>query len=152
MVRGAHKELSMVRTVVALALVALLNPAARVFAADDVKAPSPAVAAAWAKEAKASRGKAVTTLMATYGVMQGLDMASTIAARNRGAVEANPMMQGSYAKGMAMKAGMTAVTMFAVRAIEKKHKKAAIVTMIAANVATAMVVANNVRNAEHLRK
>ncbi len=42
--------------------------------------------------------------------------------------------------------------MLAVRAIEKKNRKAAVITMIAANVATAVVVANNVRNSQRLNK
>ena len=116
----------------------------------EVVAPSPAVAAAWAKEAGSSSG-AVRTLFVSYALVQGLDMASTIQARNRGAVEANPFMQGNYAKGMAVKAAFGAVTMLAVRQIEKKNKKAAVITMIAANVATAAVVANNIRNANHRR-
>jgi hypothetical protein len=114
-------------------------------------APSRAVAAAWAKESRGPSG-AVRTLYATYGVVQGLDMVSTIVARNRGAVEANPAMQGSYARGIAVKAAMGAATILAVRAIEKKNKKAAVITMIAANVATAIVVANNMRNAQRLNK
>lgn len=113
-------------------------------------APSAAVAAAWAKESKGSSA-AVRTLYATYGVVQGLDMASTMVARNRGAVEANPVMQGSYAKGVAVKAALGAVTVLAVRSIEKKSKKAAIITMIGLNVATAAVVAKNIQNAKRLR-
>jgi hypothetical protein len=113
-------------------------------------APSAAVAAAWAKESKGSSA-AVRTLYATYGVVQGLDMASTMVARNRGAVEANPVMQGSYAKGVAVKAALGAVTVLAVRGIEKKSKKAAIITMIGLNVATAAVVAKNIQNAKRLR-
>jgi hypothetical protein len=73
---------------------------------------------------------------------------STMVARNRGAVEANPMMQGGLARGLAVKAAMGAVTVLAVHAMEKKNKKAAIVTMIALNVATAAVVANNLHNAQ----
>lgn len=117
---------------------------------DELVAPSSAVAAAWAKESGGS-STAVRTLYATYGVVQGLDMVSTVVARNRGAVEANPMMQGNYAKGVAMKAAMGAVTVLAVRAIEKKSKKAAVITMIGLNVATAAVVAKNIQNAKRLR-
>jgi hypothetical protein len=116
----------------------------------ELVAPSPAVAAAWAKEAGGSSA-AVRALFVSYGVVQGLDMASTITARNRGALEANPVMQGSYAKGIAMKAALGAATIMAVRAIEKKNKTAAVVTMIAANVATAAVVAHNLHNAQQLK-
>jgi len=113
-------------------------------------APSAAVAREWAKEAGGSSAT-FRTLLATYAVVQGLDMASTMTARKRGAVEANPVMQGGYGKGIAVKAAMGAVTMLAVRGIEKKSKKAAVITMIAMNVGTAMVVANNMRNAGRLK-
>jgi len=143
----------MIRSTAAALIAALLLSAVPVAAserASEPVAPSSAVAAAWAKEAGGSSA-AVRTLYATYGVVQGLDMVSTVVARNRGAVEANPAMRGSYAKGVAVKAAMGAITLLAVRAIEKKSKKAAVITMIAANVATAVVVANNVRNAQRLK-
>lgn len=143
----------MFRSIAAAALATLLfatSVNAEERRTDELVAPSAAVAAAWAKEAKGSSA-AVRTLYATYGVVQGLDMVSTVVARNRGAVEANPMMQGNYAKGVAMKAAMGAVTVYAVRAIEKKSKKAAVITMIGLNVATAAVVAKNIQNAKRLR-
>jgi hypothetical protein len=147
----------MFRTLTAAALAALMLSTVSVgsVAAEErpsgaAVAPSAAVAKAWAKE---SGGSSATfkTLLATYGVVQGLDMASTMKARNRGAVEANPLMQGSYAKGIAVKAAMGAVTMLAMRGLEKKNKKAAVITMIAMNVGTAMVVANNMRIASRLK-
>ena len=133
-----------------LATVAVPSVAAAERPSDAVVAPNAIVAKAWAKEAGGSSA-AVKTLFATYGVVQGLDMASTMKARNRGAVEANPVMGGSYGKGMAVKAALGAVSFFAVRAIEKKSKKAAVITMIAMNVGTAAVIANNLRNAKRLR-
>ena len=117
----------------------------------DPVAPSAAVAAAWKQEAKPSSA-AVRALFVSYGAVQALDMASTIKARNAGAIEANPVMQGSYAKGMAVKAALGAATMRAVRSLEKKNKKAAIITMIAANVATAAVVAHNMNVAAQSRR
>ena len=147
----------MFRTLTASVLAALmLSSGSTVFAAADerptgtVIAPNAIVAKAWAKEQGGSSA-AVKTLFVTYGVVQGLDMASTMKARNRGAVEANPAMAGSYGKGMAVKAALGAVSFLAVRAIEKKSKKAAIITMIAMNVGTAAVVAHNLRNAKRLR-
>ena len=119
-------------------------------AAGSVVAPNAVVAKAWAKEAGGA-SSLLKTLVVTYGVVQGLDMASTMKARNRGAVEANTVMQGSYTKGIAMKAALGAVSVFAVRAIEKKSKKAAVITMIAMNVGTATVVANNMLNARRLK-
>jgi len=147
----------MFRTLTASVLAALMLSSASVVSAaaeerptGAVVAPNAIVAKAWAKEAGASSA-AVKTLFVTYGVVQGLDMASTIAARNRGAVEVNPLMRGGYGKGMVVKAALGAVTMLAVRGIEKKSKKAAVMTMIAINVGTAAVIANNLRIAKRLR-
>ena len=146
----------MFRTLTASALATLMLATVSVpVAAEDrptgtVIAPNAIVAKAWAKEQGGS-STAVKTLFVTYGVVQGLDMASTMKARNRGAIEGNPVMQGSYGKGIAVKAALGAVSFFAVRAIEKKSKKAAIITMIAMNVGTAAVVAHNLRNAKRLR-
>ena len=137
----------MVRTVAALVVMLTVTvPAA--YAGEgrtsDPVAPTAAVAAAWKQEAKPSSG-AIRALFVSYGAIQALDMASTMKARNLGALEVNPVMQGSYGKGIAVKAALGAATMLAVRSIEKKNKKAAILTMIAANVATAAVVAHNMQ-------
>jgi cytochrome bd-type quinol oxidase subunit 2 len=119
---------------------------------EGIVAPASAVAAAWTKDdASRSSSKTIKALYGSYGVLQGLDMYSTIAARQRGAVEANPLMNTGFTHGAAFKALMGATTMLTVKAIEKKNKKAAIVTMIALNSVTAIVVANNIRNARRLR-
>ncbi len=144
----------MFRTITASVIVALAISVSPVRAeerpATGPVAPNAVVAAAWAREAGGS-SPALKALLVSYVAVQGLDMASTIKARNRGAVEANPMMQGSYAEGFAVKAALGAVPLLAVRQIEKKNKKAAIFTMIAANVGTAAVIAHNMRNANRLR-
>jgi hypothetical protein len=141
---------SLLRPVVALLVLSAATP---VWAAGaEPVAPSPAVAAAWAKEAE-SRGPSSTALKAlygSYGALQTLDMVSTIQARNQGAREANPIMAGGYGQATATKVIMAAATLAAVRAIEKKNRKAAFVTMIALNAATAVVVANNYKNANQL--
>ncbi len=134
----------------AITMLTSVSAAAEERRSTDPVAPSAAVAAAWAKESQGSSAT-MRTLYATYGVAQGLDMVSTIVARNRGAMEANPMMQGSYAKGVAVKTAMGAVTMLAVRSMEKHHKKAAVITMVALNAVTATVVANNMHNAAKLK-
>lgn len=128
-------------------------------AANGLVAPSEAVAQAWAKEAKEAEAanarrpssKAVKALYGSYGVLQGLDMYSTIVARNRGASEANPMMNSGYTQAATMKVLLTAATIASVKAIEKKNKKAAIATMITMNAVSALVVANNFRNASRLK-
>jgi len=137
-------------SLVATLMLSTVSVAAQERPRGELVAPSPAVAAAWAKEAGGSSG-AMRTLYAGYGVLQGLDMVSTVVARNRGAVEVNPNMQGGYARGVAVKAALGIVTVCAVRGIEKKSKKAAVLTMIALNVATAAVIANNLHNARRLK-
>ena len=136
--------------------VVLLSVAAPVWAADkaaEPMAPSAAVAAAWASEAS-QRGpspKMLKALYGSYGALQTLDMASTVMARSRGAREVNPMLDSGYGQATATKALMAAASIGAVQLVAKKSRKAAFVTMIALNVATAAVVVSNVRNAHKLR-
>jgi F0F1-type ATP synthase assembly protein I len=141
------------RPVVALVLLLVASP---VWAAESGEpvAPSAAVAAEWAKEAaqQGPSSKALNALYGGYGVLQTLDMASTIQARNRGAREVNPLMAGGYGEAAAVKVLMAAVTMVAIKKLEKKNRKAAFVTMVALNVATAVVVVNNVKNAQKLNQ
>ena len=56
-------------------------------------------------------------------------------------------MSGGYGKAAAIKAGLSAGTLLATRAMAKKNRKAAVVSMWLINGVTAAVVANNVRNA-----
>lgn len=135
---------------VALVVLSVTTPA---FASGkaEVVAPSPAVAAAWAKEAGPKGSSAgLKALYGSYGALQTLDMVSTIKARQQGARELNPMMTGSYGQATATKALLAAATMGGVKAMEKKSRVAALVTMIALNVATAAVVATNYRNSRQL--
>lgn len=142
---------SLLRPTVALVVLSAASP---VWAAEksEIAAPSAAVAAAWAKEAEASApsSTAVKALYASYGVLSTLDMVTTVQARNAGAREVNPMLAGSYGQAAATKALLAAATMASVRMIEKKSKKGAVLTMVALNVATAVVVANNYKNTRQL--
>jgi hypothetical protein len=95
---------------------------------------------------------ALNTLYGAYSALQTLDMVSTIKARQQGAREVNPMMSGSYGQASATKLLLTAATMGSVKALEKKNRKAAFVTMIALNVATAAIVANNYKNVRQLNQ
>jgi hypothetical protein len=145
---------SMVRPVVA---VVLLSMAAPVWAADksaEPAAPSAAVAAAWAKEAaqQGPRSALLNAMYGSYGALQTLDMVSTVRARNQGAREVNPMMSGGLGQATATKAILAAASIGAVRLIEKKNRKAALVTMIALNAATAAVVMNNVRTTREMSR
>ena len=144
---------SFILPVVALVLLAVAAPVWAAGPAEPV-APSAAVAAEWAKEA-AQHGpssKALNALYGGYGVLQTLDMVSTIQARNRGAREVNPLMGGSYGEAATVKVLVAAATMAAIKQLEKKSRKAAFVTMIALNVATAAVIVKNVQNAQKLNQ
>jgi hypothetical protein len=140
----------LVRSTVALLMLSVSTP---VWAAGKAEptAPSAAVAAAWAQEAKSERtSSTLKALYGAYGAVQTLDMLSTIQARNRGAREANPLMAGSYGQAAATKALYVGATVAALRLLEKKNRKAALVTMVALNLASGAVVANNYRNAHRL--
>ena len=141
------------RSVARIVVITLvLTPAAPVYASDkgdsQLAAPSKAVAEAWAREAvrRTAPSQAVTALQISYAGLQTADMWTTITARNNGAREVNPLMDGSYTKGIAFKAVMTASTILATRAIGKKNKKAGVMTMVVLNGMTAAVVANNMRH------
>ena len=144
---------SLLRPVVGLVILSVTTPA---FAADksEPTAPSTAVAAAWAKEAELQgpSSAGMTTLLASYGALQTLDMVSTIKARQLGASEVNPIMGGGFGQASMTKALLAAGTIVAVKGIEKKSRKAAFLTMVALNVATAAIVANNYRNVRQLNQ
>ena len=61
-------------------------------------------------------------------------------------------MAGSYGQAATVKVLLAAATMAAIKQLEKKNRKAAFVTMIALNVATAAVVVNNVKHAQKLNQ
>jgi hypothetical protein len=138
--------------VLAVVMVGIAIPAAAEDGTANGHLASPAhVVPLWAKDDRAkSSSAAVKALSGSYGALQALDIYTTIVARRRGAVEANPLMNTGFTQAAAFKALMGATTLITVKAIEK-NKKAAILTMVALNSVTAVVVANNVRNARRLR-
>ena len=84
----------------------------------------------------------------SFGVLQALDVHSTMRALNNGAVEANPLMKGvahQPAAFMAVKAGAGATTIWLSHRLAKKNKVAAMLLMAGVNSAYAMVVAHNYR-------
>lgn len=111
---------------------------------DLATAPAPALDS-WAYE-RPSSSPALKTLIASYSVLQGLDMYSTSVALRAGAREANPVMNRGLAQATALKAVMGLTTYYAVNRLSKKNRKAAVVTMAILNGVTAAVVANNMRN------
>jgi hypothetical protein len=143
---------SLLRPVGALIALSIASPVWAAEKAAEPVAPSAAVAKAWAAEAaqQGPSSKALKAMYGSYGALQTLDMVSTIRARQQGAREVNPMMAGGYGQATATKAVLAAATLGAVRMVEKKNRKAAFITMVALNVATAAVVVNNVRNASRM--
>lgn len=89
-------------------------------------------------------------LYASLAALNAFDTYSTVRALNRGAVEVNPLMApaaGSPGASLAIKAATTATAIYFSEKLWKKNRATAIVTMLAVNAGTAVIVARNVRNA-----
>jgi hypothetical protein len=98
--------------------------------------------------------KVLMPLYASVAVLQALDVHSTLTAMHYGAHEGNPLMSGvtSTKPGfMAVKAGIAASTIVAVRSIAKRNKVAAIVTLIGINAGYGYVVSHNYKLAQSLQ-
>ena len=95
-----------------------------------------------------TRPQALLPLYVSFGALQLLDAHSTARALMSGAVESNPLMKGvvgNNASVLAVKAGGTAVAIFATERLWKRNRAAAVGFMIAANAATTWVVQHNYR-------
>ena len=144
---------SSIRSIVAMAMVLVAIPAA---AADNgsngnTTDTTPAAVGAsiptWTLDQPASSSPTLKVLFGSYAVVQGMDVYSTIKAKQNGAREMNPMMDGGSLQMVGMKLASTAVSYAVVQKLAKKNRKAAIVTMVVLNGLTAAVAANNMRNA-----
>jgi hypothetical protein len=94
----------------------------------------------------AQRPSALVPLYVSFATLQGLDIHSTLRATEFGGREANPIvggMLGSPAAFVAAKVGMTASIYFVSERLWKRHKTAAVLTMIALNSTYGAVVAHN---------
>jgi hypothetical protein len=92
------------------------------------------------------RPASLVPLYVTFASVQALDIHSTFHGLSRGARESNPLMRGmtgSPAAFVAVKAGATAGTIYLAEKIWKRNRKAAIATMIGANLAYGFVVSHN---------
>lgn len=133
-------------------LASAIPAAAQETVATKLVPPTPAVAAAWAREnASRKESRTAKALLGSYVALQTADMASTIVARRAGAIEANPFMNTGFGAALTTKSVTSLCAVAAVKAIEKKNAKAAMLVMIAMNSMTAMVVANNVRVIRRLK-
>jgi hypothetical protein len=93
-------------------------------------------------------------LYASYTALQAYDIYSTRQALSRGAVEANPLMQGvagNTGAMIAVKAAVAAGTIVAAERLWKTNKPAAIAIMVASNGVAAMVAARNARTLGQLK-
>lgn len=94
----------------------------------------------------AHRPSTLVPLYVSFATLQGLDIHSTLRATEFGGREANPIvggMLGSPAVFVAVKVGMTASVYFVSERLWKRHKTAAVLTMIALNSTYGAIVAHN---------
>ncbi|HUE86838.1 MAG TPA: DUF5658 family protein [Vicinamibacterales bacterium] len=92
------------------------------------------------------RPGALMSLYVTAGALQVMDLYTTSRGLAAGAHETNPLIaKGNAGTTIALKATTTALGIVIAEKMWKKNKAGAILTMLAANVVTAAVVANNYR-------
>jgi len=87
-------------------------------------------------------------LYASFVALQALDAHSTLRAIDAGAAEANPVMGGlahQPAALVAVKAGLTASTIYLVEKVRLRNRRAAIALMAVLNSAYVTIVAHNYR-------
>ena len=96
--------------------------------------------------AKPKRPKMLMPLYAMHLSLHGLDVHSTLQARERGHREANPLLRNVTSGQMiGAKLASSAASVWIAERLWKKNRPAAIVLMAAVNVGLAAVVANNYR-------
>jgi hypothetical protein len=109
--------------------------------------PGPSPRSRTQKPGERSRGILVP-LYASFAALQALDAHSTIRALNAGATEANPLVGGIAHKPVALaavKAGLTASTIYLVEKVRVRSRRAAIALMAVLNSAYVAIVAHNYR-------
>jgi len=142
----------------ALIVLIVMLPLAPAFAADE-QAGTPSANLVWggsvAPRPAVSGSKVLPTLYAGYAVLQAYDIYSTRQALKRGAVEANPLMQGVVGNTgafVAVKAGVATGTILAAERLWKNDKKAAAIgVMVASTAVSAIVAGRNARTLSQLR-
>lgn len=149
----------MVRTAVALMLLTTLIPApARAADTPVTDAANAAVSAVvpgdvgliqrpTATVRRTDRSPLLPSLYVSLGALQAYDIYTTLHGLERGATEANPLMQGvtsNPAAFVALKAGVTGVSIYAAERLWRQNrKKSAIVMMLASNGLMAWVASHN---------
>jgi hypothetical protein len=95
-----------------------------------------------------ARPQVLLPLYVSFSVLQMMDVHSTNRALDRGGVESNPLMKGfvgNNASLIAVKAGGTAVAIYAAERLWRRNRAASIGLMIAANTGITWVVQHNYR-------
>jgi hypothetical protein len=93
-----------------------------------------------------TRPASLIPLYVSFAAVQGLDFHSTYHGIERGGREANPLLGGvvgSPAAFAAVKAGATVGTIYLAEKLWKRNRKAAIITMIGANIAYGAIASHN---------
>jgi hypothetical protein len=93
-------------------------------------------------------------LYATNVALQALDAHSTLTALNRGAREANPVMQpvvGNRSALLAVKAGAAAGTIYFAEKLWRRNRVGAVAMMAVVNGVSAAIVAHNYKVASQMR-
>jgi hypothetical protein len=96
----------------------------------------------------ARRPNSLVPLYVSFASLQVLDIHSTTRALDRGAVEANPLMQGVAGNPLALstvKIAGAAGLVYAAEKMWRKNRRAAVIFMVAANAGMAFVVHHNYR-------
>ena len=102
--------------------------------------------AGFVRVAPENRPASLIPLYVSFAAVQVLDLHSTYNGLERGGREANPLLGSvveSPAAFIAVKAGATAGTIYLAEKIWKRNRKAAIITMIGANVAYGLIASHN---------
>jgi hypothetical protein len=134
----------MLRRLIALSCLLLAVSAVPARAAEE-QGPQPELPS-WAIQKEEKRPAVLTTLYASYGAIQVMDVVTTRKAIANGAREQNPLMgSGGTGRLIAVKAVAGVSTMFFAERLWKKNKVGAIVVMAALNGASAAIVARNQR-------
>jgi len=140
-------------TIAAAAVVSHVDTAAA--ASTTTTSSGPKFYHAYAEPRPQGRPLVLPPLYAMQAALQALDVRSTFSAISMGAHEANPVMQplaGNQAGMMAVKAGVAAATIFMSEKMWRAgNRTGAIVSMIAANAVSAIVVAHNYRIVNQLQ-
>lgn len=101
------------------------------------------------RRSEATRPAALPVLYVTLGVLQGLDVYSTSTNLKAGGRELNPVMQpvaGNVVALGAVKAATTATSILIAEKLWRRHRMAAVVSMVLSNVILTSVVAHNFQN------